>query len=167
MRYKNTNTDRLPNLVVKNAVIPFSNFAGKEGRFNREGERSFTIKFVDPDLVDKLRADGWNVKDLNPREGYEDDPPAWKLDVKVSYNDKAPHPEVEIVKGENVIPLGEDEIGMLDWAEVDRVDVVVSPFHYNFNGREGISAYLRRIKVWLTGDGLEDGPVDDEPLPFA
>ena len=163
MRYARNNTNRIPNLVIEDAhVMPFSNFAGKEGKFNKAGVRSFQIELTDLDTIEDLRKLGWNVRDRVSREGE----PYYTLDVKVSYNDKAPHPEAEIISNNKSTFIGEDEIGRLDYAEVDRVDVVIAPYQYSFNGQEGVSAYLRKIRVWLTSDGLSPSGVDEEPMPF-
>lgn len=165
MRYKRTGDDEITKLVVKDANIPFSNFAGKPTKFNKDGgKRDFTIKFSDDKLVEDLIKDGWHIRTKPGREGY-DEGEQYFLDVKISYNDKAPHPRVELITHKGTTDIGEDEIGMLDWAEVERVDVVVVQYHYDFGGRQGVSAYLRSMKVWLVEDGL-DSPEDEEPMPF-
>lgn len=163
MRYSKNNTNRIPNLVIENVhVMPFSNFAGKEGKFNKAGVRSFQIELTDPETIDRLRDLGWNVRERVNR----DDETYYTLDVKVAYNDKAPHPEAEIISNNKSTFIGEDEIGMLDYAEVDRTDVVIAPYHYTFNGQEGVSAYLRKIRVWLASDGLSPIDTEEEPMPF-
>jgi hypothetical protein len=67
-------TTRPEPLKLEDARILFRNFQGKEGPYNKEGDRSFAVEIPD-ERVDELLAAGWNVKlpkakDLD--EGEED-----------------------------------------------------------------------------------------------
>ena len=55
------------NVLIDDARIIFRNFAGKEGMYNREGDRNFSV-ILPPDLADQLAKDGWNVKWLKARD---------------------------------------------------------------------------------------------------
>ena len=57
-------------LVMEDARVVFRNFAGKEGMYNREGDRNFCV-LLEEDLAEDMMADGWNVKRLKPRDGEE------------------------------------------------------------------------------------------------
>lgn len=146
-------------LMMENANIFWLNFAGKEkisnGRLvNPEGKRNFCValdkevngkRVVDQELTDVLVADGWNVKYAQPRD--EGDPVIPYLQVEVRF-DNFP-PDVILVTSEGRSRLDEDDVKMLDWAEITHVDLVVNPSHYNVNGREGVKAYCKTVYVTI------------------
>ena len=63
--------ERNNKLAIDNARIIFKNFTGKDDKFGREGDRSFSIVIEDDALAEQLANDGWNVKPLTPRDPDE------------------------------------------------------------------------------------------------
>ncbi len=145
---------RLDNLIVEDARIIFRNFAGEEKQFNPAGERNFAL-VIDNAIAPAMINDGWNIKFLKPRE--EGDDPQAMLKVKVSYKRKPPTVVLITQKGNGKVrtTLPEDMIEMLDYIDIAKVDLVVNPSWYDFNGRQGYSAYLKSIYVTLLQDDLE------------
>lgn len=141
----------MDNLIVENAQIGFRNFSGKPGKFNPEGKRNFCV-FLDSKIAKNLEADGWNVKYLKPRE--EGDEEQAFLQVKVRFDSKPPN--VVVCSSNGKSRLDESEIGMLDWAEIETVDININPHEYDFNGNKGIAAYLKSMFVTIEHDPLED-----------
>lgn len=138
------------NLVIENAKIGFRNFSGRESKFNLIGRKNFCI-FFDVDFGDKLLKDGWNIKilDKNP----ELDPVAY-MQVLINYNKKPP--QIYLVTKHGKTLLDEDSVSMLDWAELENVDVVITPYMWEINGKKGIKGYLKTMYVTIVEDDFAD-----------
>lgn len=139
-----------PNLTLMNAKLMFRNFAGEERQYNTKGDRNFCI-FLDPDRGAQLRAEGWNIKQLPARE--EGDPPQDYLQVKVSYKNVAPR--CVMITSQGKTELDENSIAMFDAADYKKADVIINPYHWDVNGKQGIKAYLKSIFLTVNEDELE------------
>ncbi len=127
------------NLVIEDAQIIFRNFAGAKSQYNREGKRTFNVIIDDPDVANNLIDDGWNIKQLKPRD--DDEMPKYRLEVTVTFNNFPPN--VFMVTNNNKTKLDADAIEALDYAELKTVDLVIRPYHWNVNGKQGVKAYLK------------------------
>jgi hypothetical protein len=137
-------------LIMEDARIVFRNFAGAEGMYNREGDRNFCVLLED-DLAADMLADGWNIKRLKPREGEE----TGTAYIQVSVGFKGRPPRIVMITSRGRTDLGEDECVLLDWADINKVDLIIRPYHWNVNGRTGVKAYLKSIFVVIQEDYLE------------
>lgn len=139
----------IQNVTLEEARIGFRNFSGKEGKFNKEGDRNFAI-FLDADVAKQMAEDGWNIKWLEPRDD-QDDPQAF-IKVKVNFRNRPPR--VFIVTSRNKTAIGEEMVDMIDWVDIEYSDVKITPYHYEVNGRTGVTAYLQAIYVKIVEDDL-------------
>ena len=139
------------NIVIENARIAFRNFSGKEGRYNPAGQRNFCV-LLEQDLAEKLADDGWRVKYLKPRE--DGDAPQPYLQVRVNY--KNIPPKIILVTRKGKTPLDEDAVGMLDWAEITNVDLIIRPYNYDVRGETGVKAYCKTMYVTIEEDEFEE-----------
>jgi hypothetical protein len=137
-------------LIMEDARIVFRNFAGAEGMYNREGDRNFCVLLED-DLAADMLQDGWNIKRLKPREG-EDTGTAY---IQVSVGFKGRPPRMVMITSKGRVELDEESVILLDWADIDKVDLIIRPYHWNVNGRTGVKAYLKSIFVVIHEDYLE------------
>lgn len=164
MQYRN-----IPDLVIEGAEIMFRNFAGREGKFNREGDRNFCVK-LDVDLAQKLIEDGWNVRILAPRDESEEEPIHY-LQVAVSYREipNIPPMSVYMVTRHKKIRLDEDMVEQLDYAELSTIDLIIRPYQWEAQGKTGVKAYLKTGYFTIVEDAfaekyaMEEAP---EEIPF-
>lgn len=131
-------------LQIDDAKIIFKNFEGRGDKFNREGDRNFSILIQDPDTADALQREGWNVKIKEARD--EDEGPFMRLPVKVKFSEYGPRVYLKSSKPEP-IELDEESIAMLDQIDIESVDMDIRPFDWEVNGRTGRTAYLQSMHV--------------------
>lgn len=156
-------TEEIGNLTIENAHVLFANFEGREGAFNREGDRNFCIK-LDEDLAVRMAHDGWNVKRLKPRDESPDGEPY----VQVSVGFKYRHPRMVLITSKGRVTLDEDQCPVMDHLDVRNWDVIVRPYKWDVNGKTGIKAYLKSIFVTIEEDELDLKYADvPDALPSA
>jgi hypothetical protein len=148
------------NLTIEDARIIFRNFAGREGKYNREGDRNFCI-LLDAETAEQLDRDGWNVKALRSRE--EGDPDQPYLQVSVGFKNRPPL--IVLVTRRGRTTLGEDEIEVVDWIDIRSVDLIIRPYKWEVSGKTGIKAYLKSLYVIVEEDELAIKYEDLEQLP--
>lgn len=155
-------TKKLMPATLENVRVAFRNFSGKEGRFNREGDRNFCI-FLDDDIAKQMEKDGWSIRWLQPRDEYET--AQGYIQVALGYNTRGRPPRVVMVTSRGKSTLDEDMVGILDWADIVSADAIINPSHWEVNGKTGVKAYLRSLYVTIEEDELElkYGDVPDTP----
>lgn len=142
---------QISNITVEDTRIMFRNFSGKEGQYNREGDRNFALP-LDAELATRMTEDGWNVKQLKPRE--EGDQPQDYVQVAVNFRGPRP-PRIVMITSTGRTQLDESSVDILDWAEIQNVDVIIRPYEWSVNGNSGVKAYLQTLFVTLVEDDLE------------
>lgn len=152
MAFNNRNNPS--DLMIEDAKLLFTNFAGSPTRYNSEGgKREFSVA-LPLNLVEDLERDGWNVKFRKNADGGLD-PERPYLGVKVSYKFRAP--AIWLIAGGRKQLMTEDTVGTLDNITIKTVDVVIHPSVYDVRGQQGISAYVKELYVVM----------DDESASFA
>jgi hypothetical protein len=139
-------------VLMEGVRIIFRNFAGKEGMYNREGDRNFSV-LLDDTMADRMAEDGWNIKWLKPNPEEPDSPPQAYIQVSVSY--KGRPPRVVLITSRGRTNLDENSVEMLDWADIKNVDLILRPYEWTVNDKSGIKAYLKSIYVTIDEDALE------------
>lgn len=136
--------------MVEDARIIFRNFAGKEGQYNREGDRNFAV-VLPADVAAEMLADGWNVRYLAAREEGDEDTPY--ISVSVSFANRPPR--VVLLTSTARTHLGEDSVEVLDWADIREADLIARGYDWDVNGKQGTKAYLQSLFVTIEEDALE------------
>lgn len=159
---------KVANIKLENCSIMFRNFAGKEGKFNPAGRRSFCV-ILPEDLAREMEEEGWNIKYQKPRD--EDDEPNPYIQVRVNYGEI--QPDIYLVSGKKKTRLDGESVASLDYAEIENVDLIIRPYCWEMNGDEGITAYVKTMYVTVVQDEFtdkynfddEEEYIDDE-VPF-
>lgn len=154
-------------LQIDDARIIFKNFEGRGDKFNREGDRNFSLLIEDENTANALIKEGWNVKIKPGRE--EGDDPFMRLPVKVKFTDYGPN--VYLVTGNRRNELDEESIGCLDNIEIESVDMDIRPYDWEVNGKTGRTAYLQSMEVVQRIDRFAarysgNGTDSESKLPF-
>lgn len=136
--------------MIEDAKIVFRNFSGREGMYNREGDRNFCA-ILDEATAEQMSADGWNIKTLKEKEEGDGDVPY----IQVSVGYKLKPPRVTLISSKGRVPLDEEAVGMLDMVEIEKVDFIARPYEWSTNGKTGIKAYLQTMFVTIREDALE------------
>lgn len=138
-------------VTVLGARLMWRNFSGNETRFKKEGVRTFHV-VVDEKTGKAMLADGWNMKEMPPRE--EGDPIRYRVEVEARFNNFPPHMVMITHKGRT--KLTEDMLPILDWAEFDKVDLILRPRKWqNDAGETRVKAYLKTGFFTIREDELE------------
>ncbi len=136
--------------MVEDGRIIFRNFTGKEGQYNREGDRNFAV-ILEAEVAEQMLEDGWNVRYLTAREEGEADTPY----IQVAVNFKNRPPRVVMITSTSRTQLDESSVDVLDWAEIQSADLIARGYEWTVNGKSGIKAYLQSLFVTIEEDALE------------
>ena len=160
-------------ITVRNARIIYRNFAGRQTDTNPAGKRNFTLIIDDPDLEAELIRNNYYVKPGKVKDdGTQFNP---TLKVSIGFDDRFKH-TYKMITSTSTTTLDEDTIGILDAADIEKIDMVIRPYDYSkkfktSNGT-GISAYVETLFVTIHEDELEkeyakaEQQESDEEFPY-
>ena len=154
--------------LFENCRIIFRNFAGEQSQYNRAGDRNFCVVIEDKEVAEKMQADGWNIKHLPPLDDGGEE--TAYLPVAVSYSNVPP--TIVMLSSRGRTHLDEATIDILDYAEIEKVDLIVNPYNWEVNGKSGVKAYVKSMYITIREDALAkkyatfdtNDPSDDIPF---
>lgn len=146
---------------IDNAQILYPNFRGIESPMNRKDDRNFNIVIPSREQADILKADGYNIKIREARvatDDYDARDELFFLPVKLGFNGRQP-PRVVMISCVTPdtckrTPLTEDMVGLLDTAQITKVDCKIGPYDWTQNGG-GRTAYAQSLFVTVELDKYE------------
>lgn len=138
------------NIVIEGAKIGFRNFSGKESKFNPKGKRNFCV-FLAPDMATILEADGWRIRWPELKDEEDDRMPY--LQVAVSYDNYPP--KILLISGGSKTIITDETVNILDWAEIENVDLIIRPYNWSVGDKSGTKAYLKSMYVTIVEDEFE------------
>lgn len=137
------------NIEIEDVRMIWKNFTGKKTDFNAEGNRNFHV-VIPIELAEALISDGWNVKEKPARE--EGDEPFYHLEVSVKFEPFPPN--ITLLSSRGRTRLDEVTVQLLDTADIASCDIVIRPYNYDFNGKQGVKAYLKNLYVTIEEDSF-------------
>ena len=156
-------------LEINDARILWPNFEGRGDRFNKQGDRHFTLVIPDQEIANALMndkskyGDGWNVKIKPARD--EGEKPFMNMKVKVSFNGRGPN--IYLVSGNKQVALNEDTVKCLDYIDIVSCDMDIRPYDGEMpNGQSFRTAYLSAMRVYQRVDRFAMDDDNDVPFDF-
>lgn len=138
-------------IECENVRLIWTNFAGREGKYNPAGNRNFNIVLEESDAK-MLQELGLNVKFHEGRD--ETEPGIYTLQIKINFKSYNP-PEVWMKNSHGNAQLDEESIKMLD-PLVSADAVTESWLSFNLNRYEQFTtAYLQKLLVTVQESDYE------------
>lgn len=146
---------RPQNLFFENAqLVPYfkKNFGGTISNL----QRGFNIVLDNPEEIERLSNEGWNVSIWKPNDA--DMEPVTYLPVAIKYNKeyKNLNPTINMIQGNIETPLFDETVGMLDDQKIIGVDAMVRPYYWEVNGKSGIKAYVESADIYVEMNRLDE-----------
>lgn len=135
---------------VEDAQLIFRNFSGEKSGYNKDGKRKFSV-VLDHGMAEILAADGWAVKYTRPREEGEDPTPF--ITITVNFDNRPPL--VMVLTSTSRTRLTKSSVEMLDWADIETVDLIATAYNWEVGDKSGVAAYLKTMFVTVSEDDLE------------
>ncbi len=148
------------NVMMEGVRIIFRNFEGKEDLYNREGSKNFSV-ILDDDVAHQMAEDGWNIKWLKAREDGE----APQAYIQVSLRFDVFPPRIVLITSRGRTQLDEETVEMLDWADIQNVDLIIRPYNWSVGEKGGLKAYVKTMFVTIHEDPLEQKYAELDEIP--
>jgi hypothetical protein len=141
-------------ITIRDAALMWRNFEGRETKFKPAGPdaRSFNVVLTQ-EQYEEFHAGGLNVRMKDAREEYDEDEPLYTLQIAVGYKQRPPR--VVMITSSSRVNLGEDSVGVVDWVDIGKVDLIFRCAHWDTAGKTGIKCWLKTMFITINEDELE------------
>lgn len=146
------------NITIENAKFVYNpNFEGREERYNEAGDRYFNVRIPD-NIVEKVTADGWNVKWTKPSKSAtpqqaEEHVSEPYLEVAIGFKYRPANISVWEDGKETV--LDEQTCGVVDKLQFETFDVVIRGRNWENDNGCGIKAWLQTFVGIVETDDIQ------------
>lgn len=149
-------------LTFHNVELRRRNFSGVKDDFNERGNRQVLIVVGKQhaydlgfdsvtDMFNALKADDWKVKRFNATD-ENNDPDMYFPATAVYYDrDKS---SIFMKTGRNSRLLTEQTVGLLDSADIENTDVILSKHYYDSHGKQGYNVRIKSMEVTVIEDEI-------------
>jgi hypothetical protein len=138
-------------ITMEGVELIFRNFSGKEGDMNPKGRRNFCV-LLDDDVASAMASDGFNIKQLKPRE--EGDTPRSFVKINVNFDSAFP-PRLYLITARGKTLLEPEDMPVLDWTQLTNVDLIANPSEWKTASGSGVSLYLKSGYFTIYEDELD------------
>lgn len=156
--------------ILKNVPTMYENFAGRETRYNAEGNRNFNVKIDDPNIAQTLINDGFYLKKMDKLD--EDSPDVWQMKISFKYtptsnNEIDPEHDVKIkvINNGQSAELTRHNIHSLDKMIIKSATVKFHPYHWDKKDPSKCSAWLDSAKFRVQSDYYDEPDEDEMTIP--
>jgi hypothetical protein len=144
------------NLTFENARLQWRNFGGEEKTFNAKGKRNFCLMLDNQEQAEALEELGWPIKYAKPLEEdgvvVGDLRPFIKVDLKWTPRSQ---PRVRLINSRGMMAITEDTAFALDYTSIEKVDLTIRAFKWEWSGKEGVKAMLNSLYMTVKEDELD------------
>lgn len=135
----NQDVKRTIDIEDKDIIKPlFRNLSGAPDAYNKNGcVPNFWIVLTE-EKAKELEALGLNIR-WKPNHDNDLEP---RLQVFARYEPFPP--KIYKVTSNNTTLLDQDTVKSLDYDEIQHIDLVISPYHWESNGKTGVKAYISK-----------------------
>jgi hypothetical protein len=175
MKLKHRTTDFGDAFYITNAKLlrrPYRNFEGRPTKVHPDGGvREFGVFIEDPEVAQELAEFGFNVKTWTNRDGAEGEDEHW-LSIKVNYYNRrtgeklSNPPKFTIYTANNVCDYDENNIKLLDSAELENVKIKFRPNYNTVGDKRYVTPYLNIFEATMIEDNFFFEDEDDDGMPF-
>lgn len=143
-----------PTFELSRSRLIWTNFQGREGKYNVEGRRNFNV-VLEPEDAEFMRNEGFNVKEHEPKN--PDDDTLYTLKVNVNFKGFKT-PTIWMKNNHGKSKLDENGVNVLDWADIIETWMSFNQHVY----QDSKTAYLNTLLVTVRESEYESQFFDEE-----